>query len=121
MPLPHDEFIPTRHSLLQRLKNWEDQSSWRDFFDTYWKLIYSFARRAGLSEPEAQDIVQETVLSVARGIQGFNYDPSIGSFKSWLMQITRRRIGDQLRKRLYQSEGRKIPREQPLGTTVAET
>src|SRR6185436_2435368 len=54
MAASHDEFIPTRHSLLQRLKNWEDQSSWRDFFDTYWKLIYSFARRAGLSEQEAQ-------------------------------------------------------------------
>ena len=37
-----DEFIPTRRSLLSRLKNWDDQDSWRDFFNTYWKLIYGF-------------------------------------------------------------------------------
>jgi len=28
----------TRWSLLARLKNWEDQQSWRKFFDTYWRL-----------------------------------------------------------------------------------
>jgi len=35
-----DELIPTRQSLLGRLKDWEDQASWREFFDTYWRLIY---------------------------------------------------------------------------------
>jgi len=33
-----DEFIPTRSSLLSRLKRWDDQEGWRDFFDTYWKV-----------------------------------------------------------------------------------
>lgn len=94
-----DESIPTRRSLLERLKNWEDAASWQDFFDTYWKLIYGVARRAGLSEAESQDVVQETVVSVARKMGAFRTDPAYGSFKSWLMQITRRRIADQLRKR----------------------
>jgi RNA polymerase sigma factor (sigma-70 family) len=43
--------------------------------------------------------VQETLLSVAKKIAGFDYDPQVGSFKGWLLQITRRRIVDQLRKR----------------------
>src|SRR5262245_48540471 len=30
-----DNWLPTRRSLLQRLKRWDDQESWRDFFDTY--------------------------------------------------------------------------------------
>ena len=30
-----DELIPTRWSLIGRLKNWDDQVSWREFFDTY--------------------------------------------------------------------------------------
>ena len=30
----------TPSSLLRRLKNWDDQSGWQEFFDTYWKLIY---------------------------------------------------------------------------------
>jgi RNA polymerase sigma factor (sigma-70 family) len=91
--------IPTRRTLLERLKNWEDQASWQDFFDTYWKLIYGVARQAGLTEPEAQDVVQETVLSVAKKMGAFKTDPGHGSFKSWLLKITRRRISDQYRKR----------------------
>src|SRR5438105_2832178 len=94
-----DEFIPTRRSLITRLKNWDDQQSWQEFFDTYWRLIYSVALKAGLSPSDSQDIVQETVVSVARQMPGFHYDPSAGSFKSWLMVITRRRIIDHLRKR----------------------
>src|SRR5262245_3102033 len=91
--------IPTRATLIQRLKNWQDQSSWQDFFDTYWKLIFSVARKSGLTEPEAQDVVQETMVSVARHMPTFQYDPAIGSFKAWLLNLTRCRIADQLRNR----------------------
>jgi RNA polymerase sigma-70 factor (ECF subfamily) len=90
-----EEFIPTRRSLLLRLKNWGDQQSWQDFFDTYWRLIYSVALKAGLSDAEAQDVVQETVLTVARKVGDFKSDPALGSFKGWLLLITRRRIADQ--------------------------
>jgi hypothetical protein len=38
-----DELLPTRWTLIERLKNWDDQESWRQFFDTYWKLIYGVA------------------------------------------------------------------------------
>lgn len=94
-----DDFIPTRYSLLSRLQDWDDQESWKDFFDTYWRLIYSFALKSGLSDAEAQDAVQETVLSVAKNIHKFKRDPQLGSFKGWLRNLTRWRIADQLRKR----------------------
>src|SRR6266404_4326898 len=94
-----DELIPTRQSLLSRLKNAEDQASWQDFFDTYWKLIHSVAIKSGLTEAEAQDAVQDTVIAVAKNIKEFRYDPQKCSFKSWLMMITRQRIIWQLRKR----------------------
>ncbi len=96
---PDQEFIPTRRSLLTRLKRWDDQESWRDFFNTYWRLIYSVALKSGLLETEAQEVVQETVISVAKKMPGFAYDPAAGSFKSWLLLVTRRRIADQFRKR----------------------
>ena len=102
MPDSPDEFLPTRHSLLSRLKDWDDQESWRDFFNIYWKLIYGVARKSGLSDTEAQDVVQEAVLSVAKKMNDFKYDPAIGSFKGWLLLITRRRITDHLRKRARQ-------------------
>jgi RNA polymerase sigma-70 factor (ECF subfamily) len=99
MAEPMDELIPTRATLIQRLKNWQDQSSWQDFFDTYWKLIYGVALKGGLTGAEAQEVVQETMISVAKHMPTFEYDPAIGSFKTWLLNMTRWRITDQLRKR----------------------
>jgi hypothetical protein len=99
MAEPMDELIPTRATLIQRLKDWQDQSSWQDFFDTYWKLIYGVALKGGLTAAEAQDVVQETMISVAKHMPTFEYDPAIGSFKTWLLNMTRWRITDQLRKR----------------------
>lgn len=99
MTSPAEEFIPTRYSLLSRLQNWDDQDSWKDFFDTYWRLIYSIARKSGLTETEAQDVVQETIICVARDIGKFRRVRQFGSFKGWLRNLTRWRIADQLRKR----------------------
>jgi RNA polymerase sigma factor (sigma-70 family) len=93
-----DEFMPTRRSLVSRLRDWDDQEGWRLFFDTYWKLLYGVARKAGLSDAEAQDVVQEAVMSVAKRMRDFKYDPAIGSFKGWLRLITQRRIADHFRK-----------------------
>jgi RNA polymerase sigma factor (sigma-70 family) len=93
------EFLPTRRTLLTRLRNWDDQEGWREFFETYWRLIYSVAIKAGLNEADAQDIVQETIVAVARKMRRFHYDPAIGSFKTWLMLIVRSRIADHLRRR----------------------
>ncbi len=94
-----EDSIPTRQSLLLRLKHSEDTPGWREFFDTYWELLYNFARKAGLTDAEAQDAVQETVVQVACKIRGFNTDPARGSFKSWLLGQARWRIGDQFRAR----------------------
>lgn len=99
---PNTEFIPTRESLLSRLRSWDDHESWRVFFDTYWRLIYATATKSGLSEHEAQEVVQETVISVMKSMPGFQYDKKNGSFKAWLMKLTSWRITDQLRKRRSQ-------------------
>lgn len=93
------ELIPTRNSLLSRLKDWSDQESWEEFFNTYWRLLYGVAIKAGLTDQEAQEVVQETVITVARRIREFKYDPATCSFKTWLLNLTRWRITDQLRKR----------------------
>ena len=98
-----NELIPTRESLLSRLKDWNDQESWRVFFETYWKLIYNSAIKAGLRDVEAQDVVQETVISVMKNIVEFNYDSQKGSFKSWLLRLARWRAMDQLRRRQRRS------------------
>jgi RNA polymerase sigma factor (sigma-70 family) len=98
-PTMRDDSAPTRWTLVSRLKDWRDQESWQEFFDTYWKLIYGAAVHSGLTDAEAQEVVQETVITVAKKMPEFKADPAAGSFKGWLLQITTRRIVDQLRKR----------------------
>lgn len=95
----NDRFLPTRVTLLSRLRDWEDRASWQEFFDTYWRLIYRTARRSGLGEEEAQDVVQDVLVGASKALPGFKYDRSVGSFKGWLMTITRRKIADQFARR----------------------
>lgn len=87
-----DSLLPTRQSLLSRLRDWQDNDGWREFFDTYWRLIYRVARQSGLEDAAAQDVVQTTFIYLARRMPKFRYDPARGSFKSWLRRVTRSRI-----------------------------
>lgn len=99
-PEVKEQFAQTRRSLIERLADWEDQRTWEDFYQTYWRLIYSVSTKSGLTHDEAFDVVQETVLSVAKQWKkGQQYNPDKGSFKTWLMNITRWRIADQFRKK----------------------
>lgn len=95
-----DSFLPTRSSLLFRLKEWKDSASWDEFFQAYNKSIHKIAIGRGLTRIEAEEVVQETMVAVARQMPEFSYDRAIGSFKSWLFTITRRSIGKHLKKRL---------------------
>ena len=95
---------PTRRTLLLRLRDWKDDHSWQEFYGIYARLIRGTALKAGLTREEAQEVVQDTMLAVAKQIRDFNYDPHIGSFKNWLLRITQRRAADQLRKRRPESK-----------------
>lgn len=115
---PPDELLPTRQSLLARLRDWNDQDSWREFFDTYWRLIFNVARQAGLSDTEAQDVVQETLLAVAKKMPDFRYDPEKGSFKAWLLLNVRSRIAEHWRRRLRRDRLRAEPPTEDAGETT---
>jgi len=106
--------------LIQRLRNWQDEASWQEFFDTYWGLIYGVARKAGMTDVEAQDIVQETMVSVAKQMPSFRYDPAIGSFKAWLLHTTRWRIIDHARKRNTPLADEPPPGDTGTGTAAVE-
>ena len=104
IPTPDDNELEklaarTRRSLIMRLGDWKDQRSWDEFYRTYWRLIYSVAIKSGLREDEAWDVVQETVLTIAKQSLRNAYDPERGSFKMWLWNVTRWRINDQFRQR----------------------
>jgi RNA polymerase sigma factor (sigma-70 family) len=113
-----DPLLSTRRSLVDRLVNLEDRQRWQQFFEAYWKLIYGVARRAGLSDAEAQDVVQETIITVAKNIS--KYEREAGSFKNWLLHITRWRIADQFRKRPPANPSRTGRNESRRGTATID-
>lgn len=94
-----DELVPTRASLLARLKDLGDERSWREFFDMYHPLIYGRAIDCGLTFEDAEDIVMEVVEGVARGMPNFAYNPDRCSFKTWLFRIVENRVADHFRRR----------------------
>lgn len=94
-----DEPLPTRRSLLDRLKDAGDHASWEDFHRTYRGLLLGVARRAGLNDHEAEEAVQDTLIAVAKRLPEFRYEPGKDSFKGWLLRIVRWKVADQFRKR----------------------
>jgi RNA polymerase sigma factor (sigma-70 family) len=104
MSVDWNQAVPTRKSLLSRLKHWDDHKSWQDFYDIYSRLIYGAAIKTGLTESEAEDVVQNTVIAVAKMIGDFKYEPEKCAFKTWLHTITKRQVANQFRKR--QGKGR---------------
>jgi RNA polymerase sigma-70 factor (ECF subfamily) len=102
----------TRASLLNRLKNLDDQESWRDFYDTYSNLIYQVAFKSGLTDTEAKEVLQETMIRIAKKMPDFKYDPA-RSFKGFLLHETGFRIKDQF--------GKRHPERQAPGRKPGET
>jgi RNA polymerase sigma factor (sigma-70 family) len=115
-----DSFLPTRSSLLSRLKNASDALSWQLFVDQYGRLIYQVCMRTGLQRQEAEEVVQETLTAVSQQMPKFTYDRTKGSFKSWLSRVTRNHIADFLTKKSRESARRvEMPEEQMTGTAGA--
>jgi RNA polymerase sigma factor (sigma-70 family) len=99
MTQPKDDSYATRSSLLHRVKDTTDQQSWQEFNDLYSKLILGFALKAGLTEDEAREVVQDTLIAAAKNLPEFRYNPKVCSFKTWLLNLSNWRVKDQLRKR----------------------
>lgn len=107
----------TRRSLLLRCKDLDDNESWRDFFETYWKLIYNLARSQELTDVESREVVQETLIKITKKLPGFQYDPAKGSFRSWLLHTAQWKIKDQLRKRKHQHSSLDAARDETSDTS----
>ena len=99
-----DSFIPTRSSLIGRIRDWQDEQSWRDFYAMYRKMVLRIALKSGLNEHAAEEVMQDTMVAVATSISQYEYKPEQCSFKGWLFHLTRCRISD-----YYRKKQRRIP------------
>ena len=84
----------TRPSLLLRIRRTDDHAAWSEFVEIYAPLIHGFCRRRGLQEADAANLTQEVFGSVSRNAERFEYDPSKGRFRGWLLTVTRNRVND---------------------------
>lgn len=87
--LVSQEYV-TRPSLLLRVRDPEDDASWREFVEIYGPLIQRFAMSRGATRDNAPDITQDVLRNVAKAMHAFEYDPEKGTFRSWLFTIIRR-------------------------------
>jgi RNA polymerase sigma factor (sigma-70 family) len=83
---------PTRVTLLARLKDGADADAWREFVHLYGPVVYGFARKRGLQDADAADLMQEVLRSVARNAGRMEYDPKRGTFRGWLYTVTRNKV-----------------------------
>jgi RNA polymerase sigma-70 factor (ECF subfamily) len=77
----------TSASLLQRLRQPGEPTAWDQFVKLYTPLLYYWARRAGLQESDAADLVQDVFVVLLRELPRFTYDRG-QSFRGWLRQVT---------------------------------
>jgi RNA polymerase sigma-70 factor (ECF subfamily) len=89
-------------SLLQRLRQPGQREAWARFVDLYGPLLLYWARRAGLSEEDAADAVQDIFTRLVEELPRFVYDPD-RRFRGWLYTVAR----NQLRNRLTRC--RRVP------------
>ena len=95
----------TRQSLLQRLKDPSDESSWEDFRSSYAPYVTMLLRRLRLSPEDCEDLVQELMLICWRQLPRMDYDPAKGRFRGWLAVVTRNEALRWLKKKQRQPEG----------------
>ncbi|MCR4413135.1 MAG: sigma-70 family RNA polymerase sigma factor [Thermoguttaceae bacterium] len=100
-----DDSPLTRLSLLVRLKDNRDGRAWEEFAEVYTPVVYGFVRRRGLQDADAADVTQEVFRAVARAIGGFECDRRRGSFRGWLMAVTRSKLMNFLAERRREVPG----------------
>ena len=95
------EMPVTRASLLIRIRDGQDRDAWLQFLHVYGPVVYGFARKRGLQDADAADLMQDVMRSVSAAAQDLNYDPRKGSFRGWLFTVTRNKVFNFLSKQKH--------------------
>ncbi len=88
----------TSESLLIRLRSSSDSDAWSRFVQLYTPLIFFWARRTGLSQHDAADLVQDVLAIVFQKLATWNYQPE-KSFRGWLRVVTLNRFRELARRK----------------------
>jgi RNA polymerase sigma-70 factor (ECF subfamily) len=112
--------LTTSVSLLERLRDPGEQQAWAWFVKLYTPLLYHWARRSGLQDQDAADLLQDVFTILVQKLPEFTYNPH-QSFRGWLRTILLNRWRNFLRQRTARPlEGRDDPLPEPAGPDVAD-
>lgn len=92
--------METSVSLLDRLAGTPSDEDWRRLHDLYRPLLRAWMARAGVSEADFDDLTQEILVVVFKGVAGFERQGQ-GAFRSWLRTILANRVRDYFRGQRY--------------------
>jgi len=93
------EFPETDYSLIDRVKDMSDRASWLDFMRIYQPVVYRLARRRGMQDADAHDIVQQVFASISRSLAEWKPAKDQPPFRAWLTTIARNAITTALTRR----------------------
>jgi len=81
-------------TLLECIRQGGGADAWSELVRRYWRVVFGYARRQGLSEPDAEDFTQEILSELVRTLHRFEIDRTKGGFRSFLFTMVRRRLID---------------------------
>ena len=79
----------TRPSLISRLQGGDDHAAWDEFVAIYRPVVLRLALRHGLQHTDAEDVAQGVLMSVAKHVADWKFDPQKARFRTWLQRIVR--------------------------------
>jgi RNA polymerase sigma factor (sigma-70 family) len=100
-----DESPLTRASLLVQIRDGANHAAWQEFVNLYGPVVYGFARKRGLQDADAADVMQDVLRSVSGAIGRLEYDRNQGTFRGWLFTITRNKVLNFLAARRVRPQG----------------
>ena len=104
------EFPETRSTLLAQVRSPDDREAWEEFVLIYQPVIYRMARRRGMQDPDAQDLVQKVLIRVAGAIDRWEKKPG-ARFRHWLRRVAKNSI---------LSELSRSPKDAPVGGSAVQ-
>src|SRR5438093_3913708 len=78
--------LSTPASLLERLRKPNEAAAWDRFVELYSPLLFHWAKRLGLQDSDAADLVQDVFLLLVRKLPQFEYDGQ-KCFRAWLKTV----------------------------------
>ena len=82
-------FPTTQVSLILRLRDASDADAWEQFVSLYHPLIWSVAKRLRMSDADAHDACQNTLLRLSQVVHQWSPSGENSNFRGWLFRVAR--------------------------------